>query len=96
MNSRELLSLEQVEAAALQDDPARSADKRLAIEKLLELIHRLKPLERDVMLLYLEDLDAAEIAEITGISAGNVRVQIHRIKTILARQFRQGTKGGHS
>src|SRR5437868_11500870 len=52
MHSRELLSLEQVETATLQDDPARSTDKQMAIEKLLELIHRLKPLERDVMLLY--------------------------------------------
>ena len=41
-------------------------------------------------LLYLEDLDAAAIGEIMGISAGNVRVQVHRIKTILARRFHAG------
>jgi len=45
------------------------------------------------MLLYLEDLDAASIGDIMGISAGNVRVQVHRIKTILARRFHAG---GHA
>ena len=92
-NSRELLSLEQIEAMPDGTDPVRDAGDRMAIERLFELIHQLKPLERDVMLLYLEDLDAAAIAEITGISAVHVRVQIHRIKAILSRRFH---KGGHS
>lgn len=92
-NSRELFSLEQIEVMSDGADPARDADDRMAIERLFELIHQLKPLERDVMLLYLEDLDAASIAEITGISAVHVRVQIHRIKAILARRFH---RGGHS
>jgi RNA polymerase sigma-70 factor (ECF subfamily) len=92
-NSRELFSLEQIEAMADGADPARDAGDRMAIERLFELIHQLKPLERDVMLLYLEDLDAASIAEITGISAVHVRVQIHRIKAILTRRFQ---RGGHS
>jgi len=92
-NSRELFSLDQIEAMPDSVDPARDAGDRMAIERLLELIHQLKPLERDVMLLYLEDLDAASIAEITGISAVHVRVQIHRIKAILMRRFQ---KGGHS
>ena len=89
-SSRELLSLEQIERTVGSDDSTRTVDERMAVERLYELIHRLKPLERDVMLLYLEDLDAASIAEIMGISTANVRVQIHRIKTILARKFHQG------
>jgi RNA polymerase sigma-70 factor (ECF subfamily) len=66
------------------------ADDRMALERLLDLIHQLKPPDRELMLLYLEDLDAAAIGEIMGISAGNVRVQVHRIKTILARRFHAG------
>ena len=89
-NSRVLLSLEQIEAMPDSTDAVRNNDARIALDRLLELIQQLKPLERDVMLLYLEDLDAAAIAEITGISPGNVRVQIHRIKAILARRFREG------
>jgi RNA polymerase sigma-70 factor, ECF subfamily len=88
--SRELFSLEQIETLADSSDPVRDTDDRMAIDRLFELIHKLKPLERDVMLLYLEGLDAASIAEIMGISAGHVRVQIHRIKSILARRFRKG------
>jgi len=41
------------------------------------------------MLLYLEDLDATAIGEITGVSPANVRKKIYRIKSILARQFHE-------
>jgi RNA polymerase sigma-70 factor (ECF subfamily) len=71
-------------------DAAVSADRRHALERLMELIHRLKPLDREVILSYLEGLDAAAIGEITGISPGNVAIKIHRIKNILARQFQEG------
>ena len=74
------------ETAGREQDPA----DRMAIERLLQLVHQLKPPDRELMLLYLEDVDAPSIGEIMGISAGNVRVQIHRIKTILARRFRAG------
>jgi len=39
------------------------------------------------MLLYLEDLSAAEIGEVTGLSAGAVAVRIHRIKALLSEQL---------
>ena len=39
------------------------------------------------MLLYLEDLSAAEIGEVTGLSAGAVAVRIHRIKALLSLPF---------
>jgi RNA polymerase sigma-70 factor, ECF subfamily len=83
-NSRLLLSLEEVEARAGSGDQVREMNEHIALDRLMELIHQLKPMEREVMLLYLEDLDASSIAEITGISPGYVRVQIHRIKVILA------------
>jgi len=56
-------------------------------------IDQLKPLDRQVMLAYLEGLDAASTAEITGLSARNVAVKIHRIKQVLARQIDAGS--GH-
>ena len=86
----ELMSLEEIEAMPDQSDHERAADQRMGLERLLELVHRLKPLDRQIMLLYLEDMDAASIGEITGISAGNVRIQIHRIKAILSRRFHAG------
>jgi RNA polymerase sigma-70 factor (ECF subfamily) len=86
-NSR-LVNLEEIETMAQQSD-AHAAD-RLDLERLLQLIHQLNPPDRELMLLYLEDLDAGAIGEIMGISAGSVRTKIHRIKTILARRFHAG------
>ena len=40
-----------------------------------------------MILLYLEELTAAEIGEVTGLSAGAVAVRIHRIKTLLSKPF---------
>jgi len=48
--------------------------------------------DRQVILGYLEGLDASSIGEVTGLSAGNVATKIHRIKAILAARFHQ--KGG--
>ena len=39
------------------------------------------------MLLYLEDLDAASIGDVTGLSARNVATKVHRIKKLLAAQM---------
>jgi RNA polymerase sigma-70 factor (ECF subfamily) len=78
-------------------DPVRhepQLDRRLALDKLHELIRQLHPIDRQVMLLYLEDLEAAAIAEITGLSAGNVSTKIHRLKQVLTRRFHQ-RKTGH-
>ena len=57
-------------------------------------LQRLKPLDRQVMLLYLEEEDAASIAEITGLSVANVSTKVSRIKQILVRQFHQGGRDG--
>ncbi len=92
MNSRVLLSLKEIDSMPDSIDPARDAQDRMELDRLLELIHRLKPPDREVMLLYLEDLDAAAIGEITGMSAANVRTQVHRIKTILARRLNAGRR----
>jgi RNA polymerase sigma-70 factor (ECF subfamily) len=89
--AQSLLTLEDLEAEPAVADHAGETDNRLALERLFELIHRLKPLDRQLMLLYLEEMDSPSIAEITGVSPGNVRIQIHRIKTLLARRFHGGT-----
>lgn len=39
------------------------------------------------MLLYLEDMDAASIGEVTGLSARNVATKVHRIKKLLSEQL---------
>jgi RNA polymerase sigma-70 factor, ECF subfamily len=86
-NSKAFVNLEELETLPDPSDHGHAAEDRMALDRLLELIHRLKPLDREVMLLYLEDTDAASIGEITGLSAGSVRTQIHRIKALLTRRF---------
>jgi RNA polymerase sigma-70 factor (ECF subfamily) len=62
-------------------------DRRRALERLHDLIRQLRPLDRQVILLYLEQLDAAAIGEITGLSAANVATRVHRIKQRLTQRF---------
>ena len=66
-------------------------DRERARERLVVLVHELKPMDRQVMLLYLEGLDAAEIGEVAGMSTANVATKIHRIKKLLAARFHQGS-----
>jgi RNA polymerase sigma-70 factor (ECF subfamily) len=66
-------------------------DDRRALDRMMVLIHRLDPFDRQVILLYLEGVDAASIGEITGISAGNVATKVHRVKKMLARRFHEST-----
>jgi RNA polymerase sigma-70 factor (ECF subfamily) len=58
-----------------------------ALRRLHHLIGLLQSPDRQVILLYLEDLDAESIAAITGLTSGHVATKIHRIKTLLTRQF---------
>ena len=91
-----LVSIEEVEEQsnfAGESNADQSLEKAQVIDRLYALIHRLNPLDRQVILLYLEGADAAAIGEVTGISAGYVATKIHRIKAILAERFHNG--GNH-
>jgi RNA polymerase sigma-70 factor, ECF subfamily len=84
-------SLASVAAPASEEEVL---DRRRALERLHGLIRRLRPLDRQVMLLYLEQLDAASIAEITGLSAANVATKVRRIKQLLIQRFHERTGDG--
>jgi RNA polymerase sigma-70 factor (ECF subfamily) len=88
--SQALVGLEELENLPDANAGQPAADRSQALDRLLNLIQRLKPLDRHVILSYLEGLDAASIGEITGLSPGNVATKIHRIKTVLAHRFQQG------
>jgi RNA polymerase sigma-70 factor (ECF subfamily) len=89
-NALSFVALEEVESLPDRNERERSTDRLKALERLLKLVQRLKPLDRQVMLSYLEGMDATSIGEVTGISPGNVATKIHRIKNILARRFLKG------
>lgn len=86
VNAR-FVSLEQIEQIAASQEAAPDLDRRRALRQLSQLILKLKPLDRQIILSYLEAMDAASIAEITGLSSANIAMQIHRIKIILSRGF---------
>jgi len=65
---------------------------RVARARLLRLIQRLEPIDRQLMLAWLEGLDENEMSEITGLSAANVWTRIHRIKNVLTRRFHAGER----
>lgn len=87
---RGYLGLDDAAAEAVVSDDAgiASVERRIDLQRIFALIHRLKAADREVMLLYLEDLDAAAIGEITGLSARNVATKVHRIKAVLSQQLR--------
>ena len=85
-----LVGLEELEDLPDASSGQQAADRGHALDRLTGLIQRLKPLDRHVILSYLEGLDAASIGEITGLSPGNVATKIHRIKSLLARRFQEG------
>jgi RNA polymerase sigma-70 factor (ECF subfamily) len=84
-----------VDLEALDHEPAgfdgeTQADHQHAAQKLLGLIHQLRPSDRQIILLYLEGETAAEIAEVTGLSSSNIATKIHRIKKLLQQQYIEG------
>ena len=85
-----LMSLEELEMLPDKDQGQLAAEQRINLGRLSMLIQRLKPIDRQVIISWLEDMDAASIGEITGLSPGNVAMRIHRIKNILRRRFREG------
>ena len=90
-----LVSLEELEALPDRAGGSSTADRRLNLDRLSALIQRLKPLDRQVIVSYLEGMDAATIGEITGLSPTNVAMRIHRIKNLLAKRFHEGHHGGN-
>ncbi len=84
-----LVTLEAIEAMS---DVQDRYDQRANVERLLALVQRLKPLDRQMTLLYLEGMDTASIGEVMGVSAGSVATKIHLIKNILARRFHGGER----
>jgi RNA polymerase sigma-70 factor (ECF subfamily) len=85
-----LVDLDGLDAEPAFIDGEEQANQNYLLSRMLDRIYRLKPLERQVILLYLEGEEAASIAEVTGLSATNIATKIHRIKRVLNRRSRQG------
>ena len=86
-NNAGMVSLEEIERTQLDKDRRPDIDRQRTLQQLSQFIRQLKPLDRQIMISHLEDMDAATIAEITGLSPANVGMKIHRIKNILSNRF---------
>jgi len=82
-----LVSLEEIEQTAPSEDSEPDIDQQRALQQLSDFILQLKPLDRQIMISYLEGMDASTTAEVTGLSPANIRMKIHRIKKILSSRF---------
>ena len=60
-------------------------DDSLQIQQLYDRIHRLKPFDRAIVLLWLEGITYDEIAAIVGLTVKNVSVRLYRIKEELKK-----------
>ena len=87
---RGLVSIEDLDIPSAEETAEFTLHRKEARKLLIDLVGRLKPLDRQILLLYLEEVDAATIGEVTGMSPGNVSTKLHRIRQVLIRQFHQG------
>jgi RNA polymerase sigma-70 factor (ECF subfamily) len=89
-NRERLVSLETIESTTGSEQAEVAASRAEAMECLSMLVQRLKPLDRQIIVSYLEGMDANSIAEITGLTTPNTAMKIHGIKNILRRWFNGG------
>lgn len=88
---RHHVSLEEAGELEGAADPSAEVDSQSVLEVTLRLIHQLRTIDRQIMLLYLEDLDAQAISDVVGLSPGNVATKIHRVKQMLSQAFHRKT-----
>jgi RNA polymerase sigma-70 factor (ECF subfamily) len=75
---------EALETVSARGDLARESEARRDVARLAELVRTLRPIDRQVILLYLEGFEHAEISEVCGLSSENAATKVHRIKHALA------------
>jgi len=64
-----------------------------SLQLLINAIYNLDEIDKSIMLLYLEEKNYDEIAEIIGISKSNVGVRINRAKKKLTQNFKNRNHG---
>lgn len=84
---QEMHTLDEVPEPPDHRDELAAADHRDSLQRLFQLIEQLKPIDRQVILLYLEDFSAEAIGDVVGLSPENIATKIHRIKKLLASMF---------
>jgi RNA polymerase sigma-70 factor (ECF subfamily) len=84
-----LVTLDEVADMPSGENIAAEVEESQALAQLNATIRRLRPPDRQIITLYLEGLDAASIAQVTGLSAGAIATRVSRMKSQLARIFQE-------
>lgn len=74
-------SLSELDFNIPDDYPPNQKTEQL--NELMQAIAKLNPIEKAIIMLYLDEKNYDEIADITGITKNNVGVKLNRIKTKL-------------
>ncbi|MDF9801334.1 RNA polymerase sigma-70 factor (ECF subfamily) [Catalinimonas alkaloidigena] len=77
--------VENVLISKIADRQAQPYDSDSPVHILYQSIALLKPIDRAIIMLYLEKKEHAEIAEVVGLSLSNIGVKINRIKKQLKK-----------
>jgi len=89
INQQKKLPKAEIPVSLSNDDTLHEKiEKDKMTDFLYQCISELPEIERIIISMELENVKQAEIAEILGISPGNVRIKIHRIKEKLTEKFR--------
>ncbi len=73
----------------IENKPEELSEKQEQVKTLYHCIAQLEENERLLITMVMDELPYSEIAEISGISEGNLRVKIHRIKHKLTELYNQ-------
>jgi len=87
-DSEELASLTGQESDNLED----KVISKLEAKRIHQAVLRIPPQYRLILVLHdMEDLDTAEVAQITGLREGTVRVRLHRARLFVRRELASQT-----
>jgi RNA polymerase sigma-70 factor (ECF subfamily) len=74
--------------AGAQASPEALASSRESAHQVHQAVLRLPPQYRLILVLHdMEDLDTSEVARVTGLQEGTVRVRLHRARLLLRREL---------
>lgn len=76
--------------SASAPEPAGALHPRDAVSVLEEFMRSLPPSDRALLLMYLDDVPYAGMAEITGLTENTVGVRLHRIKRAFKARYIEG------
>jgi RNA polymerase sigma factor (sigma-70 family) len=82
-----------VELGDIAAEGAEAAHMERDVAHLYACIGQLEAVDRALVSLYLEDISTREMADILGISEGNVRVKLHRVKKSLKEIWERTNDG---